>query len=235
MPSFLSVQQIGALLNACKRHDAEKFKITRGEHKTGAKGNSTPRYFPATEFVVVMLLTGMRLTETTTLKWSAIDFASEQITLTAEDTKTGHARHIDLRVCPQLTELLKRMKLRSGEGNFVFGHQTPTSKALWGSTKKRLIAGYDAPKFTWHCLRRTCETFLVCSPGIYGAASTLLAAKRCGHSVQVAERHYLGLIRSIAPENRSLESAMEIQVALQDLLESSNPDYGEDLDNREAC
>ncbi len=217
MPNFLSVDRIRSLLDACKRHDAQKYKITRAEHDSGSKGNATPRYFPATEFVLVMLLTGMRLTETITLKWEAVDFASEQITLSEDDTKTGHARHVDLRVCPSLLKLLARMKLSCGSATFVFGHHNPTSKSLWDSTKKRLITAYGAPQFTWHDLRRTCETFLVCAPGIYGAASTLLAARRTGHSVQVAERHYLGLIRSIPHKYATLELAMEIG----DIVETS--------------
>ena len=77
---------------------------------------------------------------------------------------------------------------------------------------KRLREEYGAPEsFTWQALRRAYGTFLTNAPGIFGAASAYRSAKQLGHSVQVAERHYLGLVRGIPREARTLEAAMQIE------------------------
>jgi hypothetical protein len=67
-------------------------------------------------------------------------------------------------------------------------------------------------------LRRTTGTFLTNAPGIFGAASAYRSAEQLGHSVQVAERHYLGLVRGITPESRTLEAAMQIEEEVDKLL-----------------
>jgi hypothetical protein len=62
-------------------------------------------------------------------------------------------------------------------------------------------------------MRRTCGTYLTNAPGIF-AASAYRSAKQLGHSVQVAEKHYLGLARGISPTARTLEAAMQIESVL---------------------
>jgi hypothetical protein len=49
------------------------------------------------------------------------------------------------------------------------------------------------------------------APGIFGAASAYRSAKQLGHSVAVAERHYLDVMRGIPREARTLEAAMQIE------------------------
>jgi hypothetical protein len=46
--------------------------------------------------------------------------------------------------------------------------------------------------------------------GHFGAASAYRSAKQLGHSVAVAEKHYLGLVREIPATARTLETAMQI-------------------------
>ena len=57
--------------------------------------------------------------------------------------------------------------------------------------------GYGAPDFDWQMLRSTCATYLTNAPGIFGAATVFLSARQLGHSVTVAECHYLGVHRGI--------------------------------------
>ena len=54
--------------------------------------------------------------------------------------------------------------------------------------------------------------YLTCSTGIWGAATVFLCARQLGHSVAVAEKHYLGTHRGVLREARSLEAAMGIDV-----------------------
>jgi integrase len=165
-----------------------------------------------------MLLTGMRFAEGAELRFSAIDFDSDQILLEAERTKTLTSRRVDLRITPKLINLLSRMKLQAAGLPFVFGDEKPVSRSTWDAARKRLAKDFGAPRFTWHDLRRTCGTFLVCAPGVYGAASGYLTAKRLGHSMEVSERHYLGLVRDIPSDAKTLEAALDIEDVLDDLL-----------------
>jgi hypothetical protein len=69
-------------------------------------------------------------------------------------------------------------------------------------------------------LRATCGTYLTNAPGIFGAASAYRSAKQLGHSVAVAQRHYLGLIRGIPRDARTLEQAMQIEDPVKRIVAS---------------
>ena len=73
---------------------------------------------------------------------------------------------------------------------------------------------YAAPEFTWPALRRTCGTFLTNAPGIFGAASAYRSAQQLGHRVQIAEKHYLGVVRGNPRDARTLDAAMQLDDAL---------------------
>jgi ribosomal protein L27 len=112
-----------------------------------------------------------------------------EIHLTGAGTKTHKARTVGLEVSPALRAMLAALHLRSGGKGSVFG----LSKGAVDAAAKRLRGEYGAPDtFTWQALCRTCGTYLTNAPGILGAASAYRSAKQLGHSVQVAERHYLG-------------------------------------------
>lgn len=217
-PNFLTKAEVRQLIDACIRHDSETFKITRAEHQNSIRDGSTPRYVKTLPFVTFMLLTGMRFGEGAELRFAAVDFGSEQILLEAERTKTQTSRRVDLRETPKLIKLLANMKLQAAGMPFVFGGEKPTSRGKWDTARKRLVSAYGAPTFTWHDLRRTCGTFLVCAPNIYGAASGYLTAKRLGHSMEVSERHYLGLVRDVSSEATTLEAALGIEDVMDQLI-----------------
>ena len=84
--------------------------------------------------------------------------------------------------------------------------------------RRVLIRSSDAPPFTWRMLRRTSGTFLTCAPAIFGAASAFLSAKRLGHTVRIAEKHYAGALAGIPREARTLSAAMEIEDLAKEIV-----------------
>ncbi|MDB4984936.1 MAG: Phage integrase family, partial [Myxococcaceae bacterium] len=211
---YLKPVQLQALMAACLAHDAETFAETRDEHAGEGRQRigKTPRYEPIAPFVAFVLLTGCRFGEALAVTWEqvdldALDHAGQkvgEIHLAGADSKTKHARTIGLEVSPALRAMLAARRPKDAKGS-VFRLSAGTANAA----AKRLRAEYRAPaSFTWQALRRTCGTFLTNAPGIFGAASAYRSAKQLGHSVAVAEKHYLGLVRGISLDVRTLEGAM---------------------------
>ncbi|MBX3465327.1 MAG: hypothetical protein KF878_00325 [Planctomycetes bacterium] len=166
------------------------------------------------ELVAAALLSGCRIGELEALRWDwlALDAApAGAIHLPPEATKTRRPRTIDLAVSPALCELLRALPRR---GPFVFGG----AKALNRNTTWELKLANRVLPWTWKHLRSTCGTFLTCAPGVWGASSAYLTARQLGHSVQIAERHYLGVLRGIPATARTLEAAMEIELPLAALI-----------------
>jgi len=211
LPRFLRQSEVRKLLRASVRHDAATFVETRAEHRGKGEKGKTKCFTPVAPLLAAALLSGCRIGELEGLSWEEVDLEREEISLAASRTKTKHGRMIDLRVCPTLVELLRRMRLGSGGDAFVFGGEEPLTHTLAESNRKRLVRAFSAPRFSWHDLRRTCATFLTNSPGIYGGASAFHSAKRTGHSVAVAERSYAGLLRDIAADANTLEAAMDAE------------------------
>jgi len=200
---FLGPVECRALLDAARRHDAATFTATREELAGKRAKGTTPRYEPALPIVRVALLTGMRMGELLRLSWEQVDLDARQIHLGAE-TKTSKARDVDLDVCPSVLELLATTPPEKRSGRVFAAYSQPLATA----TARRLIADYGAPpRFTWQALRRTCGTFLANAGGIWGGASAYRTARQLGHSVQVSEKHYLGVVR-VDPAAKTLEDAM---------------------------
>jgi hypothetical protein len=112
---------------------------------------------------------------------------------------------------------------QAGEATHVFGGEKPMTLDLSKAARRRLLKDFGAPPFTWQELRRTCGTFLTCAPGIYGAASAFLSAKRLGHSVVVAERNYVGALTEIPAEARTLEEAMGVASLVGEAAGDASP------------
>lgn len=208
---FLSREEIAALLAACDAHDQATFSATRAEHAGEGEPGSTPRYQPIRPFALGLLLSGMRLGEAATLTWGQVDLAAGEIRLTSA-TKTHRARTVDLSVSPMLVASLTALR----------PPEPASTASVWGlsydaalAAQKRLRGDFEAPgTFSWQVLRATTATFLTNAPGIFGAASAYRSARQLGHSVTVAERHYLGVVR-VDPEAKTLEAAMGIDGGAQ--------------------
>jgi len=207
--------ELRKLLEAALGHDSATFDATRAEHAGERPAGTTPRYTPVAPFVAAALLTGMRLGELVSLDWKQVDLEAldhdskpvGEIYISAA-SKTHRARTVGLEVSPALRALLAAMKLRSGGKGSVFGLTRGEAVAA----EKRLKGVYGAPEgCNWQALRRTCGTYLTNAPGIFGAASAYRSAKQLGHSVAVAERHYVGIARGIQREAKTLEAAMQIE------------------------
>jgi len=205
-PEFLSRDEIAALLAACEAHDQATFAATRAELAGEREPGSTPRFTPIRPFALGLLLSGMRLGEATSLTWAAVDLDAGELHLTAA-TKTHRARTVDLEVSPMLAASLAALRPEKPD----------PAGSVWGlsygaavAAQRRLRRAFGAPaRFTWQVLRSTAATYLTNAPGIFGAASAYRSARQLGHSVAVAERHYLGVVR-IDPAATTLEAAMGI-------------------------
>lgn len=224
-PTFLRPPEIGALLEAALAHDTEMFAETRAEHAGDGDRGGTARYEPVAPFVATVLLTGMRLSEALNLTWAQVDLQAldhdgkpvGEIRLAGGDTKTKRARAIDLAVSPMLRELLVALRETSRKKGKVFALTYDCA----GSSAKRLRTKHEAPtSFSWQVLRSTCGTYLTNAPGIFGAASAYRSARQLGHSVAVAERHYLGTIR-ILPSSKTLEDAMGAGAPLRRVIDAA--------------
>lgn len=208
-PEFLRSPDIKKLVEAAHKHDAATYKATRDEHAKRLEG-STPRYEPITPLILTALFTGMRFGELIELDWSEVDLTEGEIRLGTR-TKTKRARTVALEVSPALTALMEGLWKEAGE---------PSSGSVWNRSVDQVkaaakrLANYGAPKgWTWQALRRTCGTFLTCAPGIFGAASAYRSARQLGHSVAIAERHYVGVVK-VPKEATTLEEAMGIESEL---------------------
>lgn len=215
---FFKPLEMQQLLDAAARHDAATFAATREEHAGRKVAGSTPRYPAIGPFIACALLTGMRFGEVASLQWDQVDLdaigddgvAVGEIHLSAK-TKTKRARTIGLEVSPALRSLLLAIRPERARGS-VFG----LTKLAAEAAAKRLRRDFDAPaSFTWQALRRTCGCYLTNAPGIFAAASAYRSAKQLGHSVAVAEKHYVGVVRGIPRDARTLEAAMQIESALE--------------------
>jgi integrase len=163
------------------------------------------------------VLTGCRLGELEALRWDEVDLdarPSGELRL-GVGTKTHRGRVVDLAVCPVAKDILGALPRT---GAYVFGSVDEHGKSapLSRDVNKRwrkALANTAAGAWTWQQLRQTTGTWLTCAPGIFGGSSAYRSARQLGHRVQVAEEHYLGLLRGISPAATTIEAAMEAEKA----------------------
>lgn len=221
-PPFLRSTELQSLIAAALRHDAATFTITREENAGMRPKGSTLRYVAIAPFLAVLVLSGMRRGEALALAWNMVDLDAldhagavvGEIRLPASVVKTKRARTIGLEVSPALRRILAALRLRR-TGARVFDGYTGD---LVEAARRRMLSEYGAPAFDWQTLRSTAATYLTNAPGIFGAASVFMSARQLGHSVSVAEKHYLGVHRGIPRDAKTIEAAMQIEGALSDVL-----------------
>jgi hypothetical protein len=133
------------------------------------------------------------------------------------------------------------MKLKAAKDEpFVFGGKTAYTVDVVETARARMISEVDedgrptfgAPKFDWQMLRSTCATYLTNAQGIFGSATVFLSARQLGHSVTVAERHYLNVHRGIPREARTLEAAMQIESRMLEPSRKTSTHNGDSVTSR---
>ncbi len=227
---FLGRGEPTTLLQLCLIHDRLKYSETRAEHRGEGIPGNTPRYELVSPFALTILLTGMRFSEALNLEWSQVDLGAighdgqpvGELYLRAETVKTKRGREVSFDVSPVLLPLFTAMK-KGADGARVF--HWLTEDTLRASTKRLKASG--APKaFTWQALRRTCGTYLTNAGGIHGASSAYHSSRRLGHSVSVAEKHYLGTVKGIPNTARTIEAAMGIETEAAAVVELVRERFG---------
>lgn len=211
---YLKPHELQRLLDAALRHDAETFKATRAEHAARAETGATPRYKPIAPVIAAALVTGLRFGHLLGLQWSDVDLdaldadgrAVGEI-VPAGGSLTKRTGVIGLEISPALRKMLAAMKLASGGRGPVFNVTPGEARAAL----KRLRSEYGAPAgASWQMFRVTCGCYLTNAPGIFGGASAYRSAKQLGHSVAVAERYYVDVVRGLPRDARTVEDAMQI-------------------------
>jgi len=230
---YLKPHELQQLLSAALKHDAETFEETRAEHAGERPKGMTQKYEPIAPPIVAALITGLRVSHLLALDWSDIDFDAPddngkpvgEITPQA-GSATKRTGIISLEVSPGLRRLLAAMKLRSGGRGKVFALTESEGKAALnrlttkkGDDGKALTYGAPAGS-TWQEFRRTCGCYLTNAPGIFGSASAYRSAQQLGHSVQIAERYYVNVVRGIPKSARTVEAAMQITKQLERVIEA---------------
>ena len=178
---------------------------------------------------LAMLLTGCRKAEilgdpdndTGPMTWREVKFDRACIELDAERIKTETGREIHFRETPLLGELLRALHpQRTSDDAAVFeGITIPmldlAVKRVRNKTKRH---------FTAQLLRRTCGMILVNAPTIYSmpgmpaGASIWLATQRLGHTVGVAEKHYLKQRVELPTDASTFEAASGIETVARTII-----------------
>lgn len=187
---FLRASDLGTLVAACRKYDA-----------------ANPGKPSSLGLVLFLLLSGMRVAEALGLEWR--DVSDTEINVRSLVSKTNSGRGVGLACSPLLAALVSE-RANHRPHDLVLGDW---SKADIHILRKVLAAEHGAPRFTSQALRCTCGTFLTCAPGIYGGASAYMSAKRLGHSVTIAEKHYTGVIE-VDRDARTLDAVMQLDVTL---------------------
>lgn len=174
---------------------AEREEIVRKERLSGnewraARGRETLPVWKKEEFVdhvspIVLLAmnTGMRRGELFGLTWDAVDLGRSLVTVRADTSKSGSARHIPLN--REAADVLKRWRAQGSAEGLVFpgpgaGRMSNVNKS-WSA----VVAKAKLVDFRFHDLRHHFASRLVMSGTSLLAVKTLL-----GHStVQMSERY----------------------------------------------
>jgi site-specific recombinase XerD len=188
---FLRPEQIKELLGCCQRHDVITLKANR-------RGVAAPRYAPIHDYILFLLLSGLRPGEALKLTWDRCDLQAMKLHVHPTQSKKRKDRLVDLAVCPSVGPMLERMQAGKGTHDRVWAIHTPGSV---DSTLDRLRLDPRCPTFDYQTCRVTAATFLACMPS-YGP---LQESRQLGHSITTAETFYVGRV-TVPPEHRTLEA-----------------------------
>lgn len=215
-PTFLSFGEAQQLLTAAMAHDDAAFELTREEKIKRLLGGRTRRYDAIAPITLFLLLSGARRGEAIALEWKDVHIdaldengnAVGEVIVRPEASKTRSSRRIDLGLCPALRRLLLGMRERRGEEASVFR----LTEDQLVTAQRRLVRSYGAPaRFTWQLLRSTCATVLANAGSMFGGSAAFRESRQLGHSIVVAERYYVGLLRGVPASAKSVEAALQVE------------------------
>ncbi len=133
------------------------------------------RHQKVKDYLMLLLLTGLRRTEGATLRWADIDFQSKVLTVRAELAKNGSEHRLPL--SDYLYELLQRRYLDRADSEYVFPGQGGTHHMVDSDHVILGVAAKADCPFILHDLRRT---FLTVAERL--ALSYVVLKKLANHS-----------------------------------------------------
>jgi len=193
---YLSREEIGKLLKACKISESSKYKKTAAKH-----------LYP---IVFTALNTGMRLGEILNLKWRDIDFMNGFIHI---EKAKGEKRR-DMPLTTELTQVLKcGIKVENSEYVFCHENGAPFSNInrSWKTAKRR--AGIK--HFRFHDLRHTFASYLV-----MGGVDLYTVSELLGHSSVEVTKRYAHL--SPKYKKRAVEALSKILPGIDTFIDTLN-------------
>lgn len=203
--SIIRGTEVHRLLQAALRHDAA----------------TQPECAP---LVLFLLLSGMRLGEALAMKWDYVLFDEALVSLPPDVTKTRSGREVTWTETPALGELLRAMSLRR-KGARLFAEPR-----WWYERIPRVLAKrFGGPACTWHTLRRSCASVLASAPAVYGAGAAIRTARRCGHSLAIADRYYLKALGNLPATATTMEAALDIEALCKAIVASVNGPVDESI------
>jgi len=130
--------------------------------------------------VLAAITTGARRGELLSLRWNDIDF--ERQTAYVQTTKNGQPK-----VLPLTDDVIKELtKFRQQDSSLIFNSEIKPHKAFcFNKQWKKALKTAEVEDFAFHCLRRTCASYLAQS-----GASLLEIAEVLGHKqISVTKRY----------------------------------------------
>jgi integrase len=210
VPVCYSVPAIRALLRSALAYDVSPFKPARSA--------------PLAPIIAAGLLSGMRRNELATLQVFEVlfdapsDYDPEVTTgldvlrIPKHKTKTGQARDVEMApYSPMLGYLMRELTLGRPGREYVFGLGYQQIGTRIREMKENLAT---VPKgFCIKNLRSTCATYQSPLPG-----NAKAKADRLGHTLKVAEEHYLALPSGTPLTAPDLESVMQCKAELLEVI-----------------
>jgi integrase len=141
--------------------------------------NSLPNPI-ARDFILLLLFTGLRVGETSALRWEEVDWRNGIIHIPAERTKSK--RKLDLPMSDFVRDLLVARRAVGNTAGWVFTAPSKSKHIKDGQHPFRLIANVSGIKVSAHDLRRTFIT-VAHSTGISPIALKMLVNHSTGRDV----------------------------------------------------
>lgn len=163
-------------------------RVRNGRKQTFKQSQSAFTATPVDRLFLLLACTGMRLGESLALRWDDLDLKSGRIIINAQ--KTAAWRLIPLinapecEVAPAFLKTLKAWRKERPDAEYVLPHEGIDKPAYPKHAWERVRRGSKV-NITPQKLRQNFVSYCA-SMGVPPA----IAAMWCGHSAQVAERHY---------------------------------------------